>query len=110
MLCVVDEFTSAALAIREAQVLIEKWRGHQDRSRPYSSLGYRPPAPETVQWPGRRSAHEQVLRRWPAEIRPRPLNENWSTSRAAVWLLRDARRPPGREGPLGSLLDTAHAS
>jgi transposase InsO family protein len=39
--------------LREAQVLIEEWRRHYNRVRPHSSLGYRPPAPETV--PGARS-------------------------------------------------------
>jgi putative transposase len=34
--------------LREAQVLIEEWRRHTNRVRPHSSLGYRPPAPETA--------------------------------------------------------------
>ena len=34
--------------LREAQVLIEEWRRHDNRVRPHSSLGYRPPAPETA--------------------------------------------------------------
>jgi putative transposase len=32
----------------EAQVLIERWRQHYNAVRPHSSLGYRPPAPETI--------------------------------------------------------------
>ena len=32
----------------EAQVLIERWRIEYNTVRPHSSLGYRPPAPETV--------------------------------------------------------------
>jgi putative transposase len=32
----------------EAQVLIERWRRHYNAVRPHSSLGYRPPAPETI--------------------------------------------------------------
>jgi putative transposase len=32
----------------EAQVLIERWRRHYNAIRPHSSLGYRPPAPETI--------------------------------------------------------------
>jgi putative transposase len=32
----------------EAQVLIERWRCHYNAIRPHSSLGYRPPAPETI--------------------------------------------------------------
>lgn len=31
----------------EAQVIIESWRKEYNRFRPHSSLGYRPPAPET---------------------------------------------------------------
>ncbi|WP_140421899.1 integrase core domain-containing protein, partial [Rhodomicrobium vannielii] len=34
--------------LREAQVLIECWRRHYNTVRPHSSLGYRPPAPETI--------------------------------------------------------------
>ena len=34
--------------LREAQVLIGQWRQHYNRVRPHSSLGYSPPAPETV--------------------------------------------------------------
>jgi len=33
----------------EAQVLIERWRIEYNTIRPHSSLGYRPPAPETMQ-------------------------------------------------------------
>ena len=32
----------------EAKVLIERWRRHYNGSRPHSSLGYRPPAPEAI--------------------------------------------------------------
>lgn len=32
-------------SLREAQVVIEKWRVHYNTLRPHSSLGYRPPAP-----------------------------------------------------------------
>ena len=37
--------------LQEAQVIIEGWRREYNTFRPHSSLGYRPPAPETVQWP-----------------------------------------------------------
>lgn len=33
----------------EARVLIENWREHYNSVRPHSSLGYRPPAPATLQ-------------------------------------------------------------
>ncbi len=32
----------------EAKVVIERWRQHYNKIRPHSSLGGRPPAPETV--------------------------------------------------------------
>ncbi len=34
--------------LREARVLIERWRRHSNTERPHSALGYRPPAPETI--------------------------------------------------------------
>jgi transposase InsO family protein len=34
--------------LREAQILIERWRKHYNTVRPHSSLGYRPPAPESI--------------------------------------------------------------
>ena len=33
--------------LAEAQILIEAWRRHYNTVRPHSSLGYRPPVPET---------------------------------------------------------------
>ena len=37
--------------LKEAQVLIEAWRCHYNTLRPHGSLGYRPPAPETIVTP-----------------------------------------------------------
>jgi transposase InsO family protein len=34
--------------LKEAKVLIEGWRQEYNHIRPHSSLGYRPPAPETI--------------------------------------------------------------
>lgn len=34
--------------LKEAQVLIEDWRRHDNTHRPHSSLTYRPPAPEAT--------------------------------------------------------------
>jgi putative transposase len=34
-------------SLKEAKILIEKWRQHYNTVRPHSSLGYRPPAPQT---------------------------------------------------------------
>ena len=43
-----DELLNAEVfySLREAQILIERWRRHYNTVRPHSSLGYRPPAPE----------------------------------------------------------------
>ncbi len=35
--------------LREAQILIERWRKHYNTVRPHSALGYRLPAPESVE-------------------------------------------------------------
>ena len=45
-----DELLNGELfyTLREAQVLIERWRVFYNTVRPHSSLRYRPPAPETV--------------------------------------------------------------
>ncbi len=34
--------------LKEVEVLTERWRQHYNQVRPHSSLGYRPPVPETV--------------------------------------------------------------
>ena len=34
-------------SLKEARILIEQWRRHYNTVRPHSSLGYRPPAPQT---------------------------------------------------------------
>ena len=34
--------------IKEAKILIERWRHYYNTKRPHSALGYRPPAPEAV--------------------------------------------------------------
>jgi putative transposase len=45
-----DELLDGQISYRlaEAKVLIEAWRRHCNTIRPHSSLGYRPPAPETA--------------------------------------------------------------
>ena len=35
-------------SLREAQIVIERWRRHYNTKRPHSAFGYRPPAPETI--------------------------------------------------------------
>jgi len=44
-----DELVDKAVeTLKEAQVLIERWRHHYNTVRPHSALGYRPPAPQTI--------------------------------------------------------------
>jgi len=35
-------------SLREAQIIIERWRNHYNTKRPHSTSGYRPPAPEAT--------------------------------------------------------------
>jgi transposase InsO family protein len=44
-----DELLSGEIfySLKEAQVLIEMWRKHYNTIRPHSSLGYRPPSPQS---------------------------------------------------------------
>ena len=46
-----DELLNGELfyTLKEAQVIIERWRQFYNRERPHSSLGYRPPAPKAIQ-------------------------------------------------------------
>ena len=37
--------------LKEARIVIESWRRHYNTVRPHSSLNYKPPAPEALQWP-----------------------------------------------------------
>jgi len=38
--------------LMKGQILVAKWRRLHNGLRPYSSLRRRPPAPETIAWPG----------------------------------------------------------
>lgn len=55
-------------SLKEAKVLIERWREHYNRVRPHSSLGYRPPAPEAAL----PAASGVLLERDSAALRPAP--------------------------------------
>ena len=35
--------------LSEAKILIERWRREYNTFKPHSALGYRPPAPETME-------------------------------------------------------------
>jgi putative transposase len=47
-------------SLREAEILIERWRKHYNTVRPHSALGYRPPAPATIV-PGDQSRNRLTL-------------------------------------------------
>ena len=49
-------------SLREAEVVIEKWRRHYNTVRPHASIGYQAPAPEVF---------VPALATWPA-AQPRP--------------------------------------
>ena len=49
------------ITLAEAKILIEQWRREYNTIRPHSSLGYRPPAPETTR-PDRAFLNLPVLR------------------------------------------------
>jgi putative transposase len=55
--------------LTEARVLIEMWRREYNHFRPHSSLGYRPPAPETV-LPKEAACAPLRLPPWPCEAVP----------------------------------------
>jgi len=64
-----DELLNGELfyTMKEAQILIEQWRREYNHLRPHSSLGGRPPAPETLLWPSfsRKDYAPPVLTREP---------------------------------------------
>jgi transposase InsO family protein len=45
-----DELLNGEISysLREAQIIIERWRNYYNTKRPHSALGYRPPAPEAT--------------------------------------------------------------
>ena len=67
-----DELLDGELfySLREAQIIIERWRRHDNAVRPHVSLGYRPPAPE-VFVPG--LAARPAAQLWPASPTALPL-------------------------------------
>ncbi len=51
IVAILDALAKAGMifyTLKEAKVLIERWRQEYNRLRPHSSLGYRPPAPEAT--------------------------------------------------------------
>ena len=49
-------------SLKEAKVVIEQWRKHYNTKRPHSALGYRPPAPVTLDpFPTQLDPHPNML-------------------------------------------------
>ena len=48
-------------SLAEARIVVEGWRRQYNTVRPHSSLGYRPPVPETVLWPASPSEAAPVV-------------------------------------------------
>ena len=47
--------------LKEAQVIIERWRQEYNTFRPHSALGYRPPAPEAILPPPERPIEPWII-------------------------------------------------
>ena len=70
-----DELLNGELfyTLKEAQILIEQWRIHYNTVRPHSSLGYRPPAPQTIKTKPKLPAYVQPIPdqlQWQAQLNP----------------------------------------
>jgi putative transposase len=48
-------------SFKESQILIEQWRRHYNEVRPYSSLGYKPPALQAIVSGSKRKEYESIL-------------------------------------------------
>ncbi|NIP37644.1 MAG: transposase, partial [Candidatus Dadabacteria bacterium] len=53
--------TEIFYTLKEAQILIEKWRVHYNEVRPHSSLRYRPPAPKAILSDNKTKNYEQTF-------------------------------------------------
>jgi putative transposase len=56
--------------LKEAQILIERWRREYNTVRPHSALGYRPPAPEAVAVIPRNPGYAQLRQDPMADLTP----------------------------------------
>jgi transposase InsO family protein len=81
--------------LAEAKVLVEQWRSHYTTVRPHSSLGYRPPAPETILprpvtsiYATLRSSQQGDQNGPKPLIEGGPLKSGWSSNARTLWLSR----------------------
>lgn len=88
--------------LKEASVVIERWRKDYNTIRPHSSLGYHPPAPEVVIWPTEPSNSAPLAR--PTIVTRPDLRSDPGRGRAALvrrgarerrWRLPERRPRPG---------------
>jgi putative transposase len=61
-------------SLAEAKIVIEQWRKYYNTTRPHSSLGYRPPAPEVISWPTSADSLPVARSAIPPLVETRPLN------------------------------------
>src|SRR5690606_30782886 len=86
--------------LEEVRVVVEGWRQHYNTVRPPSSLGYRPPAPEAIPWPGSQPrpsfaghAHGSASERLPPTFKPdRPMGPAIPSSSPATSTCGHTRR------------------
>jgi putative transposase len=95
-----DELLNGELfsTLKEAQLLIEHWRREYNHIRPHSALGGRPPAPETLAWPGFSLADYAP----PALTRKVALALSWKVDLTSISWTRLVRVFRSREGGSGA--------
>ena len=73
-------------SLREAQIVVEKWRKHYNTARPHSSIGHRPPAPQVYSpdLGAGLAAHPQPAPPALLTVAPRP-TMNYHPSRTTKW-------------------------
>jgi hypothetical protein len=71
-------------SLAEARIVVEEWRRHYNMIRPHSSLGYNPPAPETVPWPASSSQAAPNVALNPTMHQDYPRTTRWGQAKGAV--------------------------
>jgi hypothetical protein len=90
-----DELLDAELfyTLKEAQILVANWRRLYNGVRPHSSRGRRPPAPETILWPG-----FSLTDYAPPVLTPDPTSEDDGHTDGPEWGFEQEKRPPRGRG------------
>ena len=81
-----DEFLNGEIfySLKEVKVLAERWRVYYNTQRPHSSLGYRPPAPQTRRPENKGYGKVESQERFPLSHTPGYCDGQISTSPAAL--------------------------